>query len=217
MKMRLTIAALALLLPCVPLFAQQTAVIKQLTGKVQLKHPGAEWINAAPGATVGLGTIVSTGFNSTAVLDLGTSEIQVRPLTRLRLDELLRNANKVTTNVFLTVGEVHASVEHLPSLIQSFTLQSPVSTAAVRGTQFTYAGSWVETQDGVVRFTNSAGFGRDVSRGQGSELAGSDLPVSPSDYRAEHVNVNPFTGPFGEAVTASPPATNTGTIVVTVQ
>jgi len=214
--MRLTVAALALLLLGVPLFAQQTAVIKQLTGRVQLKAAGAEWVNAAPGAAVGRGTIISTGFNSTAVLDLGTSQIQVRPLTRMRLDELLRKENNVTTTVFLTVGEVHASVERLPSLTQSFKLESPVSTAAVRGTQFTFAGNWVETQEGIVRFSSSSGLGRDVSRGEGSELSGFNLPLAPADFRADRANVNPYTGLFGSRVTSTPAATNTGTIVVTV-
>jgi len=214
--MRLIVAAAALLLLGVPLFAQQSAVIKELTGKVQLKSPDGQWVNATPGATVGRGTIVSTGFNSTAVLDLGTSQIQVRQLTRMRLDELLRNANNVATTVFLTVGEVHASVDRLPNLTQSFKLESPVSTAAVRGTQFTFGGNWVATHEGVVQFLNSVGLGRDVGEGEGSELSGLALPMSPGDYKADQENVNPYTGPQGFQVVTTPGTTHTGTIVVTV-
>ncbi len=214
--MRLIMAALALLLLGVPLFAQQSAVIKELTGKVQLKNPDGQWVSATPGAAVGPGTIVSTGFNSTAVLDLGTSQIQVRPLTRMRLDELLRKANNVTTTVFLTVGEVHASVDRLPGLTQAFKLESPVSTAAVRGTQFTFAGDWVATHEGVVEFLNSLGLGRDVAEGEGSELSGLALPMSPGDYKANRDNVNPYAGPHGFQVETTPGTTHTGTIVVTV-
>ncbi|MGA2615211.1 MAG: hypothetical protein ABSG38_17385 [Spirochaetia bacterium] len=217
MKIRLPIAIFALLVLGIPLFAQQTAVIQELTGRVQLKEANGEWADAAPGITVSQGTLISTGFNSTAVLDLGTSKIQVRPLTRMRLAELLRKGDTVTTSVFVTVGKVRADVQRIPSLTQAFKLQSPVSTAAVRGTQFTFAVTWVTTNEGVVEFQNAEGLGRDVGPGEGSELSGLQLPVSPSDYRAQQENVDPNTGP-GEILPANGTLLpGTGSIVVTIQ
>lgn len=216
MKIRFGFVVLALLLLGGPLFAQQTAVLKELTGMVQLKAPGGAWVTAKPGAKIDLGTVISTGFNSTAVLDLGTAQLQVHPLTRMRLDELLRQGNHVTTSVFLTVGVVHAHVDRLPSLTQSFQLRSPVSTAAVRGTQFTFGGNWVATHEGVVEFLNSAGLGRDVTTGESSELSGLSLPVSPGDYLAEHQSVDPHAGPHAFQSVGTPASSNTGTIVVTV-
>jgi len=217
MKIRLPIVIFILLALGIPLFAQQTAVIQEITGRVQLKDANGEWTNATQGATVSQGTVISTGFNSTAVLDLGTSQIQVRPLTRMRLDELLKADTTATTTVFVTVGKVHADVKRIPNLTQSFKLQSPVSTAAVRGTQFTFAVTWISTNEGVVEFQNAQGLGRSVSAGEGSELSGVHLPVAPSDYKAEQENVNPHAGP-PDIQPASPTfATNTGTIVVNIQ
>lgn len=216
MKIRSGIVTLALVLLGSPLFAQQTAVVTQTTGKVQLKAPGGEWAIAAPGAKLDQGTLIATGFNSTAVLDLGPSQVQVRPLTRMRLDELLRQGNTAVTSIFLTVGEVRANVERLPSLTQTVQLQSPVSTAAVRGTSFTFGGSWITTHEGVVRFSNSAGLEREVAADEGSELSGLALPVAPGDHRAEQENVNPFTGPRGFRSVSTPASPTTGTIVVTI-
>jgi len=213
---RLPIVVSCLLFLALPLFAQQTALVQSVTGKVQLKEPDGEWTNAAPGAAMSQGTFISTGFNSTAVLDLGTSKIQVRPLTRLRLAELLRKGDTATTSVFVTVGKVNADVQRLPGLTQSFKLQSPVSTAAVRGTQFTFAVTWVTTNEGVVEFQNTVGLGRDVGPGEGCELSGLQLPSSPADYREGLENVDAFTGP-PEIEPANPTvSSNTGSIVVTI-
>ena len=216
MKIKLPIAIIALLLSGIPAIAQ-TAVIQGITGRVQLKAPNGEWADATPGTTVSLGTVISTGFNSTALLDLGTSTIQVRSLTRMRLADLLRKGNTVTTTVFVTVGRVNADVQRLPGLTQSFKLQSPVSTAAVRGTNFTFEINWVTTNEGVVEFQNIAGLGRNVGPGEGSELSGLTLPVSPSAYRDHRENVHPFAGPSEFQPSNSTIAPNTGTIVVTVQ
>jgi len=64
-------------------FAQE-AVIKELTGTVELKKAGAaEWENAAKGQSVAVDTVISTSFKSTAIISIGNSLITVRPLTLL--------------------------------------------------------------------------------------------------------------------------------------
>ena len=71
-------------------FAQVSAVIKEITGKVEIQVPGGVWTRAAVGMTVSRGTTISTGFGSRALVDLGNSVLNVQPLTRLRLEELLQ-------------------------------------------------------------------------------------------------------------------------------
>lgn len=220
MKIRLGVVVLLLALVGMPLFAQESAVLKQFTGKVQLKAQGADWVDATAGAVVSKGTFISTGFNSTAVLDLGTSQVQVKQLTRMRLDELLRNANAVTTSLFLTVGSVRANVDNTAGLTQNFKLTSPVSTAAVRGTEFDYDGAAVSVIHGIVAFSNALALSVNVSGGQASQLQGNGAPASVEVAQAQAAIVVPqTTAPSsGVTVTAGRPSsqpTNTGTINVT--
>ena len=43
------------------------------------------------------GTVISTGFKSTAVIDTGSSEIFVKQLTRMSLEELSKSGSTVKT------------------------------------------------------------------------------------------------------------------------
>lgn len=168
-----------------PLFGLN-ATVKQVTGRVQLLPPGGSWVDAEVGSLVTPGTVVSTGFGSTAVLDLGTSQVQVKQLTRLKLSELLRSQSTATTSLFLTVGAVKADVADNLGITQKFTVQSPVSTAAVRGTILGvsdggYGGS---CDRGTMHFSNSFGLGVLVGANESSELNGPYVPRSPQEFAA---------------------------------
>jgi len=219
MKIKLGVAVIVLALAGVPLFAQQTAVITNIVGKVQLKAQGSDWVNATAGATVGTGTFVSTGFNSSAVLDLGTSQIQVKQLTRMRLDDLLRSGNNATTSLFLAVGQVHANVDNSAGLVQNFTLNSPVSTAAVRGTIFDFDGVHVVVERGVVQFFNQLLQSRSVAAGESSTLNGLSLPDAPADVNQQQSTVASETSSQGGGtgqINLNGPAT-TGSAFITVE
>lgn len=177
MRRILGISVLLMVALISPLFALN-AVVKEVSGKVQLLAPGASWKDASIGSFITPGTVISTGFGSTAVLDLGTSQLQVKQLTRMRLDELLRTQTTATTALFLTVGHVRADVDTSLGVTQKFTLTSPVSTAAVRGTIFDFGPFSVTVERGVVRFTNEYDIGRDVAQGQSSEWNGAYVPGS---------------------------------------
>ena len=99
---------MVLLLSGTALFAQTQAVLKEASGKVEVQTSGGTWQPARIGMQISLGTTISTGFNSSAVLDLGTSVLSVKPLTRMRLDHLLEQGGTVQTELFLRVGKVNA-------------------------------------------------------------------------------------------------------------
>lgn len=162
---------------CAVSFSQNQAVIREISGKVEIKLPQQGWIAAQPGTVVLLGTIISTGFNSTAVLDLDRSVLKVDPLTRLRIDELIEREGTVTTELFLRVGKVNAEVKTTAGLSQNFKLRSPVSTAAVRGTGFAYSGYDLYVYDGDVTFTNLTGQDRSYTEGEGGGTSGMDTPT----------------------------------------
>ena len=70
---------------CVAVFGicAQNAVIREMTGEVEIKPAGASaFVPAQAGDEVAQDTVVSTGFKSTAIITVGSSEITVRPLPR---------------------------------------------------------------------------------------------------------------------------------------
>ena len=132
-RARLSLAALALLVPAGQAMAQ-TATLVDFKGKVELMKPGAAWAAAVKGMRIDKGMTISTGFNSSATLQMGDSTVLAKALTRLTLEELVRKENTVQTSLFLKVGKVRAEVKSSQGLAQDFKLKSPISTAAVRGT-----------------------------------------------------------------------------------
>ena len=172
-----TIIALAI----APVLSAQTqAVVKEISGKVEVKTGSADWQPAKAGMKFDTGASISTGFNSTAVLDLGTSILTVRPLTRLQLAELIKREASVSTTLVLRVGKVKAEVKKVEGVRQDFTLRSAQATASVRGTLFEFDGVSVQVTDGLVVFTNSLGQGVGVSGGEKSSTngAGSSAPTT---------------------------------------
>lgn len=178
------------------LVAQSSGVIKEMRGKVEVQALGGRWRSASVGMTVSTGTTVSTGFNSTAVIDLGNSILDVKPLTRLRLEELIEKEGTVQTELFLKVGKVRAEVKSTAGLRQDFKLRSPVSTAAVRGTKLDYDGFDVVVFDGDVLYLTLLGQGRSYSSGEGGGGDGYGTPASGGASKDKESGVDPFpTGP----------------------
>ena len=58
-----------------------------------------------------IGAIVSTGFDSHAVLEIGTASLEVAPLTRMSISELVERNGVVKTELRLQVGKVKAKVK----------------------------------------------------------------------------------------------------------
>ena len=86
---RLIILAAAALVLAPALFSQSQAVVKESAGKVEVKAQGGDWRPATVGMKLDMGASISTGFSSTALLDLGTSTVKVAPLTRMQLVDLV--------------------------------------------------------------------------------------------------------------------------------
>jgi hypothetical protein len=134
-------------------FAGPQAVLSGLKGKVEVKLAQGSWAPATEGMKVDLRSTISTGFDSTAVIVIDKSKIVVKPLTRLTLDKLVeQSAGSVAASMFLRVGAVQASVKATtPGTPQDFKVQSPYSTASVRGTEFDFDGFHLAVKEGVVR------------------------------------------------------------------
>jgi antitoxin (DNA-binding transcriptional repressor) of toxin-antitoxin stability system len=76
----------------------------------------------------------------------------------------------VTTDLFLQVGKVSAKVQSETGLQQEFRLTSPVSTAAVRGTEFDFDGVNLEVTSGTVVTSNQYNQSAPVTAGETSTV-----------------------------------------------
>ena len=198
-----------------PLFSQLQAVIKEVSGKVEIKAPAKGWESATEGMEISKGTIISTGFKSQALLDLGSSNLYVKQLTRMSLDELSQKEGIVTTGLFLRVGKVRAQVKTTAGLQHNFTLKSPISTAAVRGTALEYTGPKLKVYgdgESAVILTNLFNQSRTVRGGESSETSGSSRPENTEGSRRKDSSVNPFTSDSGSITSGSETPTTTITI-----
>ena len=192
--------AVAIALAFAPaLFSQSQAVVKEFTGKVEIKTAGADWQPVKAGMKIDTGASISTGFSSTALLDLGTSMLKVAPLTRMQLVELIARQGNVSTTLALKVGKVNADVKVAPGLKQEFTLKGPQATAAVRGTVFEFDGVSVNVINGLVFFSNTQGQGRGVGAGEGSSTAGGQLPTTGGQQNESNTVVTQPASPTGAA------------------
>ena len=168
------------------------AIIKSFTGKVEIQEQGTSaWKSVTKGQKIATGAIISTGFNSNAVLDLGSSEIFIKPLTRISINELMQQGSIVKTDLNLKLGKVTADVKTTEGLKNDFTLRTPVSTAAVRGTNFTAGVNSLQVNNGKVAYSNSIGQARTVSGGSSSSVGTSTIsaPLSAGEAAAQSFSV----------------------------
>ncbi|MBN2536226.1 MAG: FecR domain-containing protein [Spirochaetales bacterium] len=192
--MKRTLCILLLLCAGVFIFAAPNAVIKEIKGKVEIKQPGKGWETAAINTEIQKGTIISTGFKSNAILDLGYSYITIKALTRMKLEELLEREDTVQTEIYLNFGKVSAEVKTSDVKKQDFKLNSPVSTAAVRGTRLDYGIYSIHVKDGLLIFLNKLNQKRYIGKGEGSFTLRFDLPDTTKDTKNEDFWVSSFTG-----------------------
>jgi hypothetical protein len=160
-----------ILLSAVLLFAQEgkdgEALIRECTGTVEIMMPGeTTWKLAEPGQVIGGDTKISTGFKSTALIALGNSTLIVRPLTRLSLNEIVNIQGNETVSISLQTGRVRAEVKAPSGGATSFTVQSPMVTASVRGTSFDFDGTNLTVDEGRVHLSGGDGTGVYVGAGQ---------------------------------------------------
>lgn len=159
--------------------ADISAKITEIAGKVEYSLPGKSWMPAKIGDVLPKGTIISTGFKSTAVLSVGASTITVKPVTRLSLEELLESASGSQTQLFLLAGRVKADVTPQEGKITEFQVKSPTATASVRGTGFEFDGLNLLVDRGLVQLQNPTGMRRSVAAGEFSYVAPNGSVLAP--------------------------------------
>jgi ferric-dicitrate binding protein FerR (iron transport regulator) len=205
------LAALLLIGVTVFLSAQDNnfAVIRETSGTVEIKAPGSSaWVSAVPGTRIEKNAVISTGFKSAALIALGNSTLTVRPLTRLSLEELVRNQGDEQVGLFLQTGRVRADVKAPAGGRTQFNVKNPSATASVRGTSFELSTLDLTVEEGTVEY--SLPNGRRVFVGPqetGRVDTNSNQMLSPTEIAVETLSPALPTGSdsSGSALTDSAP------------
>lgn len=147
---------LSLLILTTSLFAASGQVLA-VKGKVELQKSG-QWRPAQSGDALDSGTLVSTGFKSELTIKVDGSTIVVQSLTRLRLDEIIKKGDVLSSKVYLDMGSIKANVKPAETKKVSFTVRTPVATASVRGTsgEISYNGI-LSGETGIWDYQNANG------------------------------------------------------------
>ncbi len=218
---RVVIFSLVLLVMVVPAFSQVRAVIQDVSGKVEVKTPRGQWQPAKIGMDIATGTYISTGFKSTAELEVGATTVWVKPLTRMQLEELIKKEGTQKTALFLRTGSVGADIKSVEGLKHDFVLRSPMATAAVRGTIIEdFDGVVIITRSGAVLFRNNqTGETTIISGGESGQTSGTDAVKGGEDSAAEQTIVVTSTAPPVDAappppVVGRPPSKTTATVTI---
>jgi hypothetical protein len=186
---------LGLMILCAPgaLYTQEgaetRAVIRELSGTVELKAPGAaDWTPAVRGQTLTRSTLISTGFKSGALIVIGDSTLSVQALTRLSLEELARTGKSEKVDLNLRTGRIRANVKPPSGGNTEFTVRSPAATASVRGTVFEFNGTILQVQEGRVHLAGNGGNGTYVGAGhRGRMETESGHTAGPAETAAEEL------------------------------
>ncbi|MDR0494429.1 MAG: FecR family protein [Treponema sp.] len=166
--------------------------IREFTGEVELKRAGsAVFVKAGAGDLLTQDTIVSTGFKSTAIIEVGSSTIMVRPLTRLSLAGIQSDSGAEKLNVNLQTGRIKVDVKPPAGTKSNVSVQGSSATASVRGTSFEFDGFNLFVNEGAVSFESGNGVVILVSQNEGSSANGYG---GVSDPQANNTNglVSPF-------------------------
>nr|WP_298680926.1 FecR domain-containing protein [uncultured Treponema sp.] len=161
--------------------AALTATITEVAGKVEYKLPGKDWVAAKTGTVLPAGSLISTGFKSTAILKTESATLTVKPVTRLSLEELVKSEGTTKTQMFLMAGRVKAEVTPRKGEQAEFKVKSPTATASVRGTGFEFDGQNLLVDHGAVQFESDTGIGisQTVTSGEFSTLSQTGTVTAP--------------------------------------
>jgi hypothetical protein len=141
----------AVLLICGTLVYGQTAVLRNMSGTVEIKAPNSsEWKPAVQGQQLEKTMVISTGFKSIALIALGTTTITFRALTRLTLEEIIQSQGSEEVKLYLETGRVRANVRPPVGGRANVQVRSPTATASVRGTSFDFDGTSLSVDEGRV-------------------------------------------------------------------
>jgi hypothetical protein len=205
--MKKAVCAIFLILAGMGVFAQ-SGVIIEITGQVELKAPDSSlFVDAKVGDNLTEDTVVSTGFKSTVLIEVGSAILTVRPLTRLTLTEIQTSSETEIINVNLQAGRVRVDLNPPAGTKSSMNVSSNVASASARGTSFEFDTRNLQVNEGNVFFKGTIGPGAPVSAGSSVSISQNGSAVNPVTYGTTTLKPQ---SPVGAEPNISPVAIPTG-------
>lgn len=133
MKKLICLFLFSLLIGTFSFASNEVAIVNSVVGKVEIQL-NENWVQIKNGDILTPGTVISTGFRSSAVLYIGKSLIEVRALTRLTIEEIVEQNQNYNTTMFLDAGNIKADIKKSDNKRVGFKVRTSVATASVRGT-----------------------------------------------------------------------------------
>ena len=162
----------------------QSGTIKEISGTVETKSAAAaSFRTARVGEQLSKDTVISTGFRSFAIVEIGSTSITVRPLTRLTLTEIQASADTETLSVNLQSGRVKVDVKPPAGTKAAMSVASPSATASVRGTSFEFDTRNLYVNEGAVNFMGNRGQAVQVSAGTSSRVDANARVANPVEIK----------------------------------
>lgn len=184
---------LIFLLPVVSLAAQSgdggRAVVREVSGTVFIKNSAGSWRAAAEGGLISADEWIITGSRSILVLQIGRDEVVVEGYTKIQLKAVRGDNAAEATRVNISSGSLRARVKTAGGARnrERFTVQSPLATASVRGTDFVFNGTELVVYEGDVQLRNVLGQKHSVRAGQESRAYGLERITSVEEVLKEGV------------------------------
>jgi len=156
----------------VPSLSATTVTVTDVVGTAQYRVGSGEWQPLQVDARLPGNAEVVTSLRASVTVDAAGNTIVVDGLTRVRVSELSRTDGVTRTRLDLPYGRLSADVRTTANRGNDFSVASPIATAAVRGTEFTFSGYELDVSHGDVELANRIGQTHSVRAGQVSRAYG---------------------------------------------
>lgn len=174
---KLWLTVLAVLVMAVAVSAADLNVsVVSVTGTAEWRHPNGAWQPVRSGMALAKGDEVFTGPSGRVVLQMNTGRITVNPLSRVTIEANTQVQSAAATVLGVQLGNVRALVDHSRPGTQSITVNTPVGSAGIRGSEvdLSYSpdmGAEIEQLAGYSQVENEQGRESSNIAGQGSSIS----------------------------------------------
>lgn len=155
-----------------PLASAATVTVTEVTGSAQYRIGAGGWQTVQTDIQLPTDAEIVTSVRAAVTLDAAGNDIIIRGLSRVRISELVEDAGEIRTRVDLPYGRLSANVRSDANRGNDFSVSTPIATAAVRGTGFTFSGYELGVSHGDVELANRIGQTHSVRAGQLSRSYG---------------------------------------------
>lgn len=162
----------AVLFIIAPLVSATTVTVTDVTGSAQYRIGSGEWQTVQVDDQLSTDAEIVTSVRAGVTINAAGNEVVIGGLSRVRISELVQSAGEIRTRVELPYGRMSANVRSGANRGNDFSVSTPIATAAVRGTEFTFSGYELGVSHGDVELANQIGQTHSVRAGQLSRAYG---------------------------------------------